>query len=377
MVDALPDPTKFFNKEKTKPPANVVTTNNIPSTEVSREKDDNFTHGHPADQRSNSHGQFVGFDGEGLPEVKSNDMPNIPDAYRDDRNGRDDRKHRSRHHNDSSSESESSSSGSETDSSDGSSEGSSDSETDSSEGSRTSRDSRATVGENGTMNPESENKEERHREDREHRRHKKHKMSSEEIKRRKREIMIIFSKYEKRKKEVPFFTFESSLDDMEFALEKFEKNLKFERDIKFYRILIIGVCWIFEKTVSITGHDLGLEHWWKHVQANIVEFDEYLEEMVKEGTNWPPEIRLVGAIALSGLSYSAMNHLPHLAKVMSTSAGEFFSAISGLNDQRSSTPAAMPNEMRGPVGVDFLLDEIKEDKKRAERSAHKATKKHR
>lgn len=198
-------------------------------------------------------------------------------------------------------------------------------------------------------------------------------MSPEAIRSRKREIMIRFSKYQKRKYVVPEFGFDDSLDEMEFALERFEKNLKYERDIKFYRILIIGSCWLIEKGIDRTGHDLGLKGWWKHIQKTITEFDEYLEEIVRDGINCPPEIRLAGAIAMSALSYSAMNNLPTLAKLMSTQAGEFFTAISGnIGDSHQEETPAAPGEMRGPQGVDFLLDEIKRDNKKANKASEKA-----
>lgn len=189
--------------------------------------------------------------------------------------------------------------------------------------------------------------------------------------------MIRFSKYEKRGYPTPKFDFDDKLDEMEFALEEFEQNLKFERDIKFYRILIIGICWIGEKVIKRTGHDLGLEGWWKHVQKNIAEFDEYLEEMVKDGTNWPSEIRLTGALAMSALTYSAANNLSNLANIMSTSAGEFFMSMQNMqNGEANAAPQedVQTDEIQGPKGVDILLGEIERDEKRASRMSEKAKK---
>lgn len=213
-------------------------------------------------------------------------------------------------------------------------------------------------------------------------REKTEKQKKEEKRRKKREIMIIFSKHERRGRNVPKFTFHDSLKDMQFALEKFESMIKFDRNIAFYRFTLVGFCFVFENALKLIGHDFGLDGWWKHVKKTVTEYDEYFEEMLKDGPEISPYLHLAGALAMSALSYSALNNVPQLTKLLSSQAGEFFTAMASQTAQQQTAPPtasqmatqmasqmpehipSAPAEIHGPKDAQFFLNEINRERER-------------
>lgn len=149
-------------------------------------------------------------------------------------------------------------------------------------------------------------------------------MTEREIRIAKREVYRNLQKLKDKGVRIPHFTDESDLDEMKDFYEDTSKDLRRRAGVRTLRKAITTgssiVEFVFGKWNPL---NLELEGWSESVNENITDFDDVFEEFAekyfKDRSKLPVEIRLVGLILWSALSF---HFTQQMAKRM-TNGGKF------------------------------------------------------
>lgn len=230
-------------------------------------------------------------------------------------------------------------------------------------------------------------------------------MTEREIRIAKREVYRNLQKLKDKGVRIPHFTDESDLDEMKDFYEDTSKDLRRRAGVRTLRKAITTgssiVEFVFGKWNPLS---LELEGWSESVNENITDFDDVFEEFAekyfKDRSKLPVEIRLVGLILWSALSF---HFTQQMAKRM-TNGGKFmgmsmedmgnmfgparaqtqpqgggggggapvqetmrrpnaggFSQASSQNVPRSGGERRPVREMRPAQGVDDIVNELREE----------------
>ena len=201
---------------------------------------------------------------------------------------------------------------------------------------------------------------------------------------------------------IPRFTEESDLDEMNDYYEMKSSDLRRHKGVRTMRKVVTTgaslVEFVFGKWNPL---NLELEGWSESMNENITDFDDVFEEFAekyfKERSKFPVELRLLGLILWSALSFHFSNQM---AKNMMKNGGKFMGMsmsdmgnMFGMNrtPQPESNMQASPvqetmrrptsnmtsqqsmnvprsggqqmpmREMNGPQGVDDIISELRRD----------------
>ena len=133
-------------------------------------------------------------------------------------------------------------------------------------------------------------------------------MTEREIRIAKREVYRNLQKLKDKGVRIPHFTEESDLDEMKDFYEDTSKDLRRRAGVRTLRKAITTgssiVEFVFGKWNPL---NLELEGWSESINENITDFDdvfkEFAEKYFKDRSKLPVEIRLVGLILWSALSF--------------------------------------------------------------------------
>uniref|UniRef100_A0A6C0DFF0 Uncharacterized protein n=1 Tax=viral metagenome TaxID=1070528 RepID=A0A6C0DFF0_9ZZZZ len=218
------------------------------------------------------------------------------------------------------------------------------------------------------------------------------------------------------------FTMDNSLDEIKQEFERLMDARNLESSIKFQRQMMMGVVTGMElMNNKFNPFDWQLDGWSESVHENVDDYDEVFEELYdkyKGKGNMPPEARLLFMMVGSGFMFHMSNSFfrskmgnmtmddilknnPALAKQMAAAAaqaagpgfgnfmgaamgmppgmpqgqgmgmgspisqqppttGAFFQAPNAPMSQQQQNPAPVRREMRGPSGVDDILQTFQE-----------------
>ena len=219
----------------------------------------------------------------------------------------------------------------------------------------------------------------------------------EQIKKEKEDLIFKFEKLRRLGINLPkFFNMSSDLDEMNLEYERLKKERELENGIKFSRKMLVacttGIEFLNNK---FDPFDVKLEGWSESIHENINEYDEVFEELYekyKTDTKIAPELKLIFMVGGSAFMFHLTNtmlktSLPGMGDIMKQNPDlmkQFASAAMNsmntggsrqTNDDLDNIP--MPNlsnsnskEMRGPTGVDDILNELKSEKSMSDHSIH-------
>ena len=209
--------------------------------------------------------------------------------------------------------------------------------------------------------------------------------SFEQIKKEKEELLFKFEKLRRLGIRLPkYFNMSSDLDEMIIEYDRLKKERELENGIKFSRKMLVacttGIEFLNNK---FDPFDVKLEGWSESIHENINEYDEVFEELYekyKTDTKIAPELKLLFMVGGSAFMFHLTNtmlktSLPGMGDIMKQNPDlmkQFASAAMNSMNPASNEPKddldsiPMPNvskgdtkEMRGPTGVDDILNELK------------------
>lgn len=227
-------------------------------------------------------------------------------------------------------------------------------------------------------------------------------MTAYELRRAKREVYENLQKLKDKGIRIPHFTEDSDLDEMNDYYEMKSSDLRRRKGVRTMRKVVTTgaslVEFVFGKWNPL---NLELEGWSESMNENITDFDDVFEEFAdkyfRDRSKLPVEIRLVGLILWSALSFHFSNQM---AKNMMKNGGKFMGmsmsdmgGMFGMNrtpqepSMSSNTPVQetmrrptggfgnqgsvniprsggqqMPmREMNAPQGVDDIISELRKD----------------
>ena len=227
-------------------------------------------------------------------------------------------------------------------------------------------------------------------------------MTAYELRRAKREVYENLQKLKDKGIRIPHFTEDSDLDEMNDYYEMKSSDLRRRKGVRTMRKVVTTgaslVEFVFGKWNPL---NLELEGWSESMNENITDFDDVFEEFAdkyfRDRSKLPVEIRLVGLILWSALSFHFSNQM---AKNMMKNGGKFMGmsmsdmgGMFGMNRAPQEPPAntgapaqetmrrptggfggqgsvniprsggqQMPmREMNGPQGVDDIISELRKD----------------
>ena len=227
-------------------------------------------------------------------------------------------------------------------------------------------------------------------------------MTAYELRRAKREVYENLQKLKDKGIRIPHFTEDSDLDEMNDYYEMKSSDLRRRKGVRTMRKVVTTgaslVEFVFGKWNPL---NLELEGWSESMNENITDFDDVFEEFAdkyfRDRSKLPVEIRLVGLILWSALSFHFSNQM---AKNMMKNGGKFMGmsmsdmgGMFGMNrapqepPMNSNTPVQetmrrptggfgtqgsvniprsggqqMPmREMSAPQGVDDIISELRKD----------------
>jgi hypothetical protein len=235
-------------------------------------------------------------------------------------------------------------------------------------------------------------------------------MTEYEIRGEKREVYRKLQNLKDKGMRIPHFTEESDLDEMKDYYEMTSKDLRRRKGVKTMRKVVTTGASVIEFVFGKWNPlNVELEGWSESMNENITDFDDVFEEFAekyfKDRSKLPVELRLVGLILWSALSFHFSNQMAKSmmnngGKFMGMSMGDMGSMFGGQSqsqpqqqqqqqsDGRRGAPAQesmrrpsnlgggqpasmnMPRsggqqvpirEMRGPQGVDDIIKELRED----------------
>jgi len=229
---------------------------------------------------------------------------------------------------------------------------------------------------------------------------RKPEMTAHELRRAKREVYENLQKLKDKGIRIPHFTEESDLDEMNDYYEMKSSDLRRRKGVRTMRKVVTTgaslVEFVFGKWNPL---NLELEGWSESMNENITDFDDVFEEFAekyfKDRSKLPVEIRLVGLILWSALSFHFSNQM---AKNMMNNGGKFmgmsmsdmggmfgmnrapqepsmdtpvqetmrrptggFGGQGSVNIPRSGGQQMPMREMSGPQGVDDIISELRKD----------------
>ena len=227
-------------------------------------------------------------------------------------------------------------------------------------------------------------------------------MTAHELRRAKREVYENLQKLKDKGIRIPHFTEESDLDEMNDYYEMKSSDLRRRKGVRTMRKVVTTgaslVEFVFGKWNPL---NLELEGWSESMNENITDFDDVFEEFAdkyfRDRSKLPVEIRLVGLILWSALSFHFSNQM---AKNMMKNGGKFmgmsmsdmggmfgmnrapqepsmnsgspvqetmrrptggFGGQGSVNIPRSGGQQMPMREMSGPQGVDDIISELRKD----------------
>jgi hypothetical protein len=227
-------------------------------------------------------------------------------------------------------------------------------------------------------------------------------MTAYELRRAKREVYENLQKLKDKGIRIPHFTEDSDLDEMNDYYEMKSSDLRRRKGVRTMRKVVTTgaslVEFVFGKWNPL---NLELEGWSESMNENITDFDDVFEEFAdkyfRDRSKLPVEIRLVGLILWSALSFHFSNQM---AKNMMKNGGKFmgmsmsdmggmfgmnrapqessmnsntpvqetmrrptggFGAQGSVNIPRSGGQQMPMREMSAPQGVDDIISELRKD----------------
>jgi len=228
-------------------------------------------------------------------------------------------------------------------------------------------------------------------------------MTAYELRRAKREVYEKLNRLKDKGIRIPHFTEESDLDEMNDYYEMKSSELRRRKGVRTMRKVVTTgaslVEFVFGKWNPL---NLELEGWSESMNENITDFDDVFEEFAekyfKDRSKLPVEIRLVGLILWSALSFHFSNQM---AKNMMKNGGKFmgmsmsdmggmfgmnrspqappeqanasvqetmrrpssggFGGQASMNIPRSGGQQMPMRDMRAPQGVDDIISELRKD----------------
>jgi hypothetical protein len=226
-------------------------------------------------------------------------------------------------------------------------------------------------------------------------------MTAYELRRAKREVYENLQKLKDKGIRIPHFTEDSDLDEMNDYYELKSSDLRRRKGVRTMRKVVTTgaslVEFVFGKWNPL---NLELEGWSESMNENITDFDDVFEEFAekyfKDRSKLPVEIRLIGLVLWSALSFHFSNQM---AKNMMNNGGKFmgmsmsdmggmlgmnrapqgppnmetpiqetmrrptggFGGQSSMNMPRSGGQQMPMREMNGPQGVDDIISELRKD----------------
>ena len=227
-------------------------------------------------------------------------------------------------------------------------------------------------------------------------------MTAHELRRAKREVYENLQKLKDKGIRIPHFTEESDLDEMNDYYEMKSSDLRRRKGVRTMRKVVTTgaslIEFVFGKWNPL---NLELEGWSESMNENITDFDDVFEEFAdkyfRDRSKLPVEIRLVGLILWSALSFHFSNQM---AKNMMKNGGKFmgmsmsdmggmfgmnrapqepsmnsgspvqetmrrptsgFGGQGSVNIPRSGGQQMPMREMNGPQGVDDIISELRKD----------------
>ena len=227
-------------------------------------------------------------------------------------------------------------------------------------------------------------------------------MTAQELRRAKREVYENLQKLKDKGIRIPHFTEESDLDEMNDYYDMKSSDLRRRKGVRTMRKVVTTgaslVEFVFGKWNPL---NLELEGWSESMNENITDFDDVFEEFAdkyfRDRSKLPVEIRLVGLILWSALSFHFSNQM---AKNMMKNGGKFmgmsmsdmggmfgmnrtpqepsmnsgspvqetmrrptsgFGGQNSVNIPRSGGQQMPIREMSGPQGVDDIISELRKD----------------
>ena len=233
--------------------------------------------------------------------------------------------------------------------------------------------------------------------------------SFEEIQKEKQELLFKLKRLEKTGlRSSRQYSMDSKISDIRDEFRTLKKQKELEKSIKFSREMLMacvgGIEYLNGKFDPL---DVKLEGWSESIMENIDNYDEVFEELYdkyNDKVDIAPEIRLIMMVGGSAFMYHLTNSLfksaipnvndilkqnPDLMQniqqatmnTMNTNAQNnqgpqmgpgMFANMMNFGNQRSAAEqpresASKRNEMRGPTGVDDILEQIHQDKPNSKR----------
>ena len=220
--------------------------------------------------------------------------------------------------------------------------------------------------------------------------------SPEDVLRQKKEILHQFKRLQLKGVYVgkgSEFTLDTSLEEMKYEYERIRAERETDSAVKTYRSFLTASVNFFEfANKRYNPYKLNLDGWASNVGDSISDYDEVFEDLhAKYATavRLPPEIKLIGIVVGSGImthftnSIMSSSTIPNMDEILRTNPdlrrqfgvaaaqttaeknagfGDIFNMVNNLG---GNIPVRQPNspvqrrEMRGPTGIDDLLDSFK------------------
>ncbi len=237
--------------------------------------------------------------------------------------------------------------------------------------------------------------------------------SQKEIMNEKYELLYKFDSLKKRGVKIPkYFTIDSDLEEMKYEYDKILKDRERLNGVKFARKMLMafttGIEFLNNK---VNPFDLKLDGWSESIHENINDYDDVFEELhakYKSTAKMSPELKLLFMVGGSAFMFHLTNSmfkssLPGVGNIMKQNpdlmkqfasaaannigpgASKFMNTFSGapskmnvprgnLNmnprQQVFNQPTKPQREMRGPMGVDDIINELDEiDSKNSDSSS--------
>ena len=238
----------------------------------------------------------------------------------------------------------------------------------------------------------------------------KNQESFEDIQKEKQELLFKLNRLEKvGSKPSRNYTMDSRIEDIRSEYKTLKKQKELDRSIKFSREMLMACIGGIEYlNGKFDPFDVKLEGWSESIMENVDNYDDVFEELYykyNEKVEVAPEIKLIMMVGGSGFMYHLTNSLfksavPNVNDILKQNpdlmnniqqatmntmqnnasgnnqnkpagmgGGMFQNMMSGMmppmpqRPPQSNIRRPSPNEMRGPTGVDDVINQIHGKKK--------------
>ena len=238
----------------------------------------------------------------------------------------------------------------------------------------------------------------------------KNQESFEDIQKEKQDLLFKLNRFERiGSKPSRNYTMDSRIEDIRSEYKTLKKQKELDRSIKFSREMLMACIGGIEYlNGKFDPFDVKLEGWSESVMENVDNYDDVFEELYykyNEKVEVAPEIKLIMMVGGSGFMYHLTNSLfksaiPNVNEILKQNpdlmnniqqatmntmnnnntgnsnkqpamgGGMFQNMMSGMMPQMPMAPPQnnnirrpSPNEMRGPTGVDDVINQIHGKKK--------------